>query len=167
MDGGRRNVSNNVSGQLLIARDYIETCLVNDSNKSFMKTQVLARGAYCILAPASFIGSIFDILPGICFGVGSICTFGKCKSLDAKTWKFLSSSHNLLTTPYANLLNAINPGAYINSESAKISYRGNGFVSHKALKFLNKQAKRYCNSESFLEKHVSSRLIYVLLQFLV
>ena len=94
------------------ASNYVENNWVHSDETSFMKKHVLARGAYFVLAPTSFITSAIDTIIGLELGIGAISTLGKHEpTYSIADNNLFEGSNKLFVLPYVNFLRAINPEA--------------------------------------------------------
>jgi hypothetical protein len=148
------------------AANYIETNWILSHKTTFLKKQVLARGAYFCLTPAAFITHAIDTIIGLGIGLGALCTLGIHKPTVKMAINHLSDSKQLFANTYINFLKFINPGAYADLNSSQeptISAEGNGFLSDFVDKPLRDLARDCRNSDNILKRHITSRLTYALL----
>jgi hypothetical protein len=145
----------------------IEDCARNwaiSDQTNFLQRHILARGTHFILSPASFITSSLDTIIGLVAGIGAICTLGKHRPTLNVTMDHLSGSTMLLARPYVHILLAINPQAkFPGNRDIAISGDGDGFISDLVINFLSSVAIMCYESDSFLKRHVASRLTFALL----
>lgn len=149
---------------------YVYNNWIQSDETTFLKKHVLVRGAYFVLAPASFIASAIDTIIGLGAGIGAICTLGKHQRTFEVAFEHLSSSNKLVVRPYANILQTINPEAKFSgnlacpgNKSPMISGHGDGFISDMVISSLKNVAIACYRSNNFLKRHVASRLTYALL----
>lgn len=154
------NITNSSIGPV---KDYVAKNWVSSEETSFVKKQVLARGAYLILAPASLVTSAVDAIIGVGAGIGAICALGKHKPTCQFTIKHLHSSDRMIAEPYVNLLKALNPDFELTEGRSLIGAMGHGFTSHFIREPLKEVARSCYDSDSLLKRHVASRLTYALL----
>lgn len=134
-------------------QQFVEENWVNPPQSDVTRRQVLSRGAYLALVPTTFITRALDTIIGMGIGIGAVCTLGKNENILRKAFNFLYSSHQLIEDPFCNFLKAINI-------EAKLHRKPYQFYIPMELK---STAKKYYQSSNFLERHVVSRLTYVLL----
>lgn len=145
------------------------------------KKHILARSAHLILAPASLIPVAVDTIIGLGAAIGTLFTFGKHVPTYRITFNHLDSARKFLVYPYVNILRTINPEAIFsgNIEAASyqttrsthsssyqakmLSWKGVGLIGGLVFAILKKSAGECYNSRYFLNRHVSSRLTYILL----
>jgi hypothetical protein len=121
---------------------------------SFVQKHVLARGAYLLLAPASLITTAIDTIVGLGAAIGAILTLGRSQKIFDFACEFIGESDFLLSYPYKNFLQAINPDADFGVQR--------GYIVSSAISPIEDFAKECSESENFLQRHVASRLTYAL-----
>jgi hypothetical protein len=126
----------------------------NSSDASFVQKHVLARGAHLLLAPASLITTAIDTIAGLGAAIGAILTLGQSRKIFDVAAALLNESNFLLSYPYQNFLQAINPDADFGDIDA--------YIVSNAISPIEDFAKKCAKSENFLQRHVASRLTYAL-----
>jgi hypothetical protein len=151
------------------ADHYVNHNLVQSNETTFLKKQILARGARFVLTPASFISSALDTIIGLGAGIGAILTLGTHASTFKVAINHLSNSKMLVALPYVNILLTINPEAKV-AENSTNKYKPpmiradkDGLISDIVINSLRNVARTCYNSDNFLKRHVATRLTYVLL----
>ena len=144
--------------------NYIDSTLLC-SQSSFVEKQIFSRGLHALLIPGSIITAALDIIIGIGAMSLTFITFGCNRWIFTVTCKHLSNgAKDLLTLPYKNFLQTINPNAPFtkNNPYKVIERQGYGFTSKKILNLLSSTAETKNNSHIGLENIISTRLIYLL-----
>jgi len=168
--------------------NYVNNNWVYSPGTTFIKKDVLARGAHFVLAPSFFITCAVDTIIGLGVGIGAFCTLGKHKPICEIAYAHLYSSNMLFVRPYVNLLQTINPEAKLadrsnfkgnipffinyhgetklcitNNKPPMITADGTGYLSDLIINPLKDIGRSCYNSNNFLKRHVASRLTYALL----
>lgn len=133
---------------------YVDSNWVQSDETTFLKKHVLARGAYLLLTPASFITSALDTIIGLGAGIGAICTLGKHKPTYVFAGRHVFMSNFSCALPYQNFLQTINPEAKFGDTR--------GFIVSSIVKPLTNIAASCQKSNNFLKRHIASRLTYAL-----
>lgn len=121
-----------------------------------------AHGAHGILAPATLIDAALKTLIGLGATFVSLITLTSVKPINQFTLRYLRASGNIVSFPYRNYIKAVYP-------QAKFPTSASGTVREYVL-LLSKGVDRiYTEGDSFLEKHVASRvcLVMIALAFVV
>jgi hypothetical protein len=126
----------------------------NSPDASFVQKHILTRGAYLLLAPASLITTAIDTIVGLGAAIGAIAILGRSQKIFDFACGFACESNYLLSYPYQNFLQAINPDADFGDM--------NGYIVSSAISPIEDFAKECSKSENFLQRHVASRLTYAL-----
>lgn len=163
------------------AENYIEENWVHSNDTNFFKKQVGARVGHLALTPWSAVTSVADTIVGFGAGLAAIATQGKHKPTFKFAIEHLDSSKKIIVRPYVNLLKTLNPEAkfsgsisnapyvhrymaYVTGQKdAFITGDGDGFITSYVSEFLKDVARSCYNSDSFLKRHIASRLTYALL----
>jgi hypothetical protein len=136
------------------AYQYVTNNWVNSTETTFLKKQVLARGAFLALAPASLITIGVDTILGIGSGIAAICTLGKHKPIRKFASRHIVEANELFAVPYRSFLKAINPIAKLDFTS--------GYMVTSLTQPLFDMADICKKSDNYLKKQVASRLTYAL-----
>jgi hypothetical protein len=148
--------------------DYILKNWMSPQYTSCLKKEVLTRGGYFVLGLSSCITCAIDIIMGLGFVIGGILSLGR--SLKACKWAtvHLTGFNLILANIYRNFLWTINPKAdFIGDDNLEfpsiVSDQNDGFVAEYVRKPFLKWGMECSESKNFLKRHVTSRLITILL----
>lgn len=133
---------------------YIDANLIQST--SFINRHILARGAYLVLAPASFIPTAIDAIIGLGAAIGAFCTLGMHKPTFRVAIIYLFNAGRCVACPYEFILRALNPKVIVEEST-------DGFIAKRIADPLLYFGKACSNSDNFLKRHVTSRLTYALL----
>ncbi len=161
---GFRNISCSIAEPIADALDTMVR-----ENKSFLKTHLVARFGYLGLASWSFITRILDTAYGVILSPGAIITGGAYTPLFKRTMAHLDSACKMFPRSYFFLLKTLNPHAEFieekpGAETPRIPLKGDGFIAQFVQEKLKEVADRLSEKDrSFFNRHVTSRLTYLLL----
>lgn len=131
---------------------------------SFFAEHIVARCSHFFLIPLSIIAGAFDSLGGIFLGIPMILTAGRFPKLNKYAFEQLYGSGEILAGPFRYLLKTLDPDIKFSfGNEFSIPAGGIGFITHYVLDALTLKAYSFLNSTSFFERHIISRLTYVLL----
>jgi len=142
------------------------------------KNKCLNRAGRLLLIPVSTIACGLEAIVGLGSGFLSIVSLGTSKNLFKFSRKRLSSTYHIFVHPYVNFLKTINPKAKFSGKSPNIylirvekkeepkiiGEDQKHFLLGRVVFEVAKLANALSNSKNpFLEKHIASRCVYVIL----
>lgn len=132
-------------------------------SQKFLKRHVLARAGFFALAPLSILTTFADTFIGGVSGTLSLITLGKSRKIYFFSADHLSSSKNIIATPYLNLIRTLNPQARFDSEKGIIKRDGNGLITNFVYKKIKKQVSDCYKSSNIFKKHIATRGFFIAL----
>jgi|694.fasta_scaffold16970_4 hypothetical protein len=136
---------------------YIVENFTSQKNTSYLKREVLARGAYLALIPTFLTTYALDILIGLGSCLVTFSTLGTHMPSYRATHNHLMGSTQLLNNSYFLFLRMVNPMSKVPTAER------DGVIHDSVRQFLQSKASEFRSSDNYLKKEVASRLTYALL----